>query len=182
MRLTCIQDMSSSNLICNTKCTSKEGCVHGNSIFERAQYSDVCTYFLCAVLPVWQDTCAPTTGKIMWTLKPSIQVQCSSFISDRKDGITPIYLLIGFFPCTWICVMWWPGISLYTVWVTHVCLYTCYKNTHIVTKNNLHLCGLLYINFWDDDRSLSNIWPCLRSINLLSLTEFYVSLEIYVNI
>jgi hypothetical protein len=182
MLLTFIQDMSSSNLIHNTKCTAKEGCVHGNSIFERAQYSDVYTCFLCAVLPVWQDTCSPTTGKIMWAVKPSVQVQCSSFTSDRKDDVTPIYLLIGFFPCTWICVMWWPGICLYTVWETPVCLYTCYKNIHIVMKNNHHLCGLLCMNFWDDDHSMSNIWPCLRSINLLSLTEFYVSLEIYVNI
>jgi len=65
MVLTCIQDMSNSNLIRNTKCTAKEGSVHGNSVFEKAQYNDVCTYFLCAVLPVWQDTCAPATGKIM---------------------------------------------------------------------------------------------------------------------
>jgi hypothetical protein len=171
--------MSSSNLISNAKCTAQEGCVRGNSIFERAKYNDVCTYFLCAVLPVWQDTCAPATGKIMRAVKPSIQVQCSSFRSDRKDDVTPIHLLTGFFPCTWICVMWWRDIYLYTVWVTPDCLYTRSRNTHIEMKNNLRLCGLLYIVFWDDDHS---IWLCLGSINLLSLTEFFVSLEIYVTI
>jgi hypothetical protein len=49
--------MSSSNLSHNTKCSAKEGCVHGNSIFERAPYNDVCTYLVCVVLPVWQDVC-----------------------------------------------------------------------------------------------------------------------------
>jgi hypothetical protein len=101
-------------------------------------------------------------------------VQCSSFRSERKDNVTPIYLVIGFLPCIWICVMWWPSICLYTVRVTPDCLYTCCRNIHIVMKNNLCLCGLLYVTFWADDHSMSYIWPCLRSINLLSLTIFCI--------
>lgn len=115
-----------------------------------------------ALFCLFGKTCAPATGTIMWAVKPSIQVQCSYFRSDRKDDVTPIYLLIGFFPFTWMCVMWWPGIYLYTVWITPDCLYTCRRNTHIVMKNNLCLCGLLYIIFWDDDHSMSNIWLCLK--------------------
>ena len=51
-------------------------------------------------------TCVTAAGKIMQAVKPSIQVQHSSVRSDRKDEVTPVYLLTGFFPCTWVCVIW----------------------------------------------------------------------------
>jgi hypothetical protein len=99
MLLTCIQDMSSPNHSHNTHCTAKEDCVHGNIIFERAQCNDVCTYFLCVVLPVWQDRCAPASGC------ETIHTRAVFLLQIWQKGRSHARLSFGFFPWTWICVM-----------------------------------------------------------------------------